>query len=234
MEKSHLFLPGQYFKVTASNYHSSFKLIDLGLDKYQDEKKMKKSKSFDNFFGQKSPKSGSSNHQFSTNSATSVVMALIKFYEKSKAKPENDNQESVANKRDTVSKLDQVSNRKNKINFGKMVSEGTHAIKTDDAQGKREVNGPGQEANHSPQNDQSVADNLIKRKGSKLKNKVSLKNNSMDEFLLLVKKTKKKYKDMLEKDHELKQNWLDSKTNFENFVEPVKENRMQKLNNTEV
>lgn len=201
---------------------------------------MKKSKSFDNFFGQKSPKSGSSNHQLksSTNSATSVVMALIKFYEKSKAKPETDNQESALNKRDTVSKLDQLPSSLNKINFGKIVSEGTHAIKIDDAQGIRGVNGFELRAKHSPQNDQSVANDWIKKKGSKLRNKVSLKNNSMDEFLLLVKKTKKKYKDLLEKDHEFKQNWIDTKTNLENVEEPmkedVKERRMKKLNNIEV
>ena len=239
-ERNHLFLQEPYFKVITSNYPSSFTQTDVdivGLDKYPDAgKKIKKSKSFDNFFGQKMTKSQSGT------SASSVVMALIKFYEKSKGKSEKD-----TNDEDTVSKLDHTPHTRTqelKLNFGTIVSEkaATHAIKIDAATGKRVVNACVRKLETPPQTDQTGNMLSTGQKGSKLRNKVSLKNNSMDEFLILVKKTKKKYKDLLEKDlekplenptiEEVKPN--NSETSGSAQFLKQENKMMKKLNNEEV
>ena len=143
--------------------------------------------------------------------ASSVVMALIRFYDKSRARvpaaaltanPVRNNQEDTVSPRHHIPASD-TDQRELKINCGKIVSGGTNVTNFGVAPGRRIVNtsSPKIENFHHNFQDRNV---LLKKKNnsSALKISGSIKNNSMDEFLLLVKKTKQKYRDLLEKDFE--------------------------------
>ena len=150
------------------------------------------------------------------NSTSSVVVALIKFYEKSRNRVVDNKRDAANNSetansatysRDKVSKVDHIPRAKPmelKPNYSKIVSEGTNAGNFGVAPGNRIVNGSGQGVKILQDNVQDGQSMKKKRKNSnsKLRSTFSLKNNSMDEFLILVRKTKQKYKDLLEKDLE--------------------------------
>jgi len=187
----------------------------------QSERRRKDTKSLDRDSGQRVLKN-QHNHddddqlKCAENSTSSVVVALIKFYEKSRNRVVDNKRDAANNSeiadsatysRDKVSKVDHIPRAKPmelKPNYSKIVSEGTNAGNFGVAPGNRIVNGSGQGVKILQDNVQDGQSMKKKRKNSnsKLRSTFSLKNNSMDEFLLLVRKTKQKYKDLLEKDLE--------------------------------
>ena len=139
----------------------------------------------------------------SSSTASSVVMALIKFYEKTKSKTA-ENGGNAYGSGDRISNLNHIPNTNPpelKINCNKIVSGGTNAVNFGVAPSNHVINAQSPKKENFHQNAQ-YGDLLSgKQKKSNLL-KSTNKNNSMDEFLLLVRKTKQKYKDLLEKDIE--------------------------------
>ena len=145
----------------------------------------------------------SSSSMTSSSTASSVVMALIKFYEKTKSKSaENAGNAHVTG--DKISNLNHIPNTNPpelKVNCNKIVSGGTNAVNFGVAPSNHVIKAESLKKENFHQNAQ-YGDLLSgKQKKSNLL-KSTNKNNSMDEFLLLVRKTKQKYKDLLEKDIE--------------------------------
>ena len=143
--------------------------------------------------------------------ASSVVMALIRFYDKSRARvpaaaltanPVRNNEEDTVSARHRIPASD-TDQRELKINCGKIVSGGTNVTNFGVAPSSRILNTSSRKIENFHHNFQD-GNVLLKKKNnsSALKISGSIKNNSMDEFLLLVKKTKQKYRDLLEKDFE--------------------------------
>ena len=145
----------------------------------------------------------SSSSMTSSSTASSVVMALIKFYEKTKSKSA-DNAGNAHVTGDKISNLNHIPNTNPpelKINCNKIVSGGTNAVNFGVAPSNHVIKAESLKKENFHQNAQ-YGDLLSgKQKKSNLL-KSTNKNNSMDEFLLLVRKTKQKYKDLLEKDIE--------------------------------
>jgi len=145
----------------------------------------------------------SSSSMTSSSTASSVVMALIKFYEKTKSKSA-DNAGNAHVSADKISNLNHIPNTNPpelKINCNKIVSGGTNAVNFGVAPSNHVIKAESLKKENFHQNAQ-YGDLLSgKQKKSNLL-KSTNKNNSMDEFLLLVRKTKQKYKDLLEKDIE--------------------------------
>ena len=138
-------------------------------------------------------------------------MALIRFYDKSRARvpaaaltanPVRNNEEDTVSARHRIPASD-TDQRELKINCGKIVSGGTNVTNFGVAPGSRILNTSSRKIENFHHNFQD-GNVLLKKKNnsSALKISGSIKNNSMDEFLLLVKKTKQKYRDLLEKDFE--------------------------------
>jgi len=145
----------------------------------------------------------SSSSMTSSSTASSVVMALIKFYEKAKSKTA-ENGGNAYGTGDRISNLNHIPNTNPpelKINCNKIVSGGTNAVNFGVAPSNHVINAQSPKKENFHQNAQ-YGDLLSgkQKKSNLLKN--TNKNNSMDEFLLLVRKTKQKYKDLLEKDIE--------------------------------
>ena len=145
----------------------------------------------------------SSSSMTSSSTASSVVMALIKFYEKTKSKSA-DNAGNAHVSADKISNLNHIPNTNPpelKVNCNKIVSGGTNAVNFGVAPSNHVIKAESLKKENFHQNAQ-YGDLLSgKQKKSNLL-KSTNKNNSMDEFLLLVRKTKQKYKDLLEKDIE--------------------------------
>merc|ERR1712012_54728 len=125
------------------------------------------------------------------NSTSSVVVALIKFYEKSRNRVVDNKRDAANNSetansantyaRDKVSKLDHIPRAlpmELKPNYSKIVSEGTNAGNFGLAPGHRIVNGSGQGVKILQDNVQDGQSLKKKRKNSnsKLKNTFSIKN----------------------------------------------------------
>ena len=139
-------------------------------------------------------------------------MALIRFYDKSRARvpantaltanPVRNNEEDTVSPRHRIPASD-TDQRELKINCGKIVSGGTNVTSFGVAPSSRILNTSSRKIENFHHNFQD-GNVLLKKKNnsSALKISGSIKNNSMDEFLLLVKKTKQKYRDLLEKDFE--------------------------------
>ena len=155
----------------------------------------------------------------SSSTASSVVMALIKFYEKTKSKSA-ENCGNAYGSADKISNLNHIPNTNPpelKINCNKIVSGGTNAVKFGVASSNLAVNYQGlkiENFHHNAQDGDWLSGN--KKKTNLLKRDFSIKNNSMDEFLLLVRKTKQKYKDLLEKDND-----KNNKAEQKNYHKPL-------------
>ena len=141
----------------------------------------------------------------SSSTASSVVMALIKFYEKTKSKSA-ENGGNAYGSADKISNLNHIPNTNPpelKINCNKIVSGGTNAVNFGVAPSYHVINAQSLKKENFHQNVQ-YGDLLSgKQKKSNLLKSNNNKNNSMDEFLLLVRKTKQKYKDLLEKEGDI-------------------------------
>ena len=157
-----------------------------------------------------------------SSTASSVVMALIKFYEKTKSKSVELSGGNTDCARDRVSNMNHIPNTNPpelKINCDKIVSGGTNAVKFGVASSNLAVNYQGlkiENFHHNAQDGDWLSGN--KKKTNLLKRDFSIKNNSMDEFLLLVRKTKQKYKDLLEKDND-----KNKKAEQKNYHKPLQQ-----------
>ena len=144
----------------------------------------------------------SSSSMTSSSTASSVVMALIKFYEKTKSKPA-DNSGNAHVSGDKISNLNHIPNTNPpelKINCNKIVSGGTNAVNFGVAPSNHVIKAAESLKKENFHQNAQYGDLLSgKQKKSNLL-KSTNKNNSMDEILLLVTKTQQKDKDLLEKE----------------------------------